>query len=86
MCLTKISLNLNGVFRVQAPREIEVQINTSCEKEIFYHFQISAIAVSAIEGHSYFSTLSFFYFVEVIILIVDLDHAGRLCLHHIAFA
>ena len=57
--LTKISLNLNGVFRVQALREIEVQINTSCEKEIFHHFQISAIAVSAIEGPSYFSTLSF---------------------------
>ena len=52
-------LNLNGVFRVQALREIEVQINTSCEKEIFYHFQISATAVSAIEGHSYFSTFSF---------------------------
>jgi len=37
---------------VQALREIEEQlINTSCEKEIFYHFQISAIALSAIEGH-----------------------------------
>jgi len=47
---------------VQALREIEVQMNTSCEKEIFYHFQISAIAVSAIEGHSYFSILSFCLF------------------------
>ena len=44
---------------MQALREIEVQINTSCKKEIFYHFQINAIAVSAIEGDSYFSTLSF---------------------------
>ena len=27
-----------------------------------------------------------FYFVEVIFLIVDLDHTIRLCLHHMAFA
>ena len=34
----------------------------------------------------FFDIEFFVYFVEVIFLIVDLDHAGRLCLHHIAFA
>jgi len=85
---TKISLDLNGLFRVQALLEVELQINTSDKKETcFSHFQISAIAVSAIEGHSYFPALSFFvYFVEVIFLIVDLVHVGLLCLHYFAFA
>ena len=60
---TKISLDLNGLFCVQTMREVELQINTSYKKETcFSHFQISAIAVSAIEGHSYFSALSFFFF------------------------
>jgi len=59
---TKISLDLNGLFRVQAMREAEVQINISYKKETcFSHFQISAIAVSAIKGHSYFSALSFLF-------------------------
>ena len=73
---------------MQAKREVELQINTSYKKETcFSHFQISAIAVSAIEGHSYFSALSFFFFfIEVIFLIVDLVHAGLLCWHHFAFA
>jgi len=81
---TKISLDLNGLFRVQAMREVELQINTSYKKETcFSHFQICAIAVSAIEGLG----IEFFvYFVEVIFLIVDLVHVGLLWLHHIAFS
>ena len=62
---TKISLDLNGFFRVQAMREVELQITTSYKKETcFSHFQISAIAVSAIEGHSYFSALSFLFILS----------------------
>jgi len=59
---TKISLDLNGLFRVQAMREVELQINTSYKKETcFSDFQISATAVRAIEGHSYFLALSFLF-------------------------
>ena len=87
MYFTKISLDLNGLFHVQAMHEVELQINTSYKNETcVFHFQISAVAVSAIEGHSYFSALSFVYFVEVIFLIVDLVHVGLLWLHQIAFA
>jgi len=46
-------------FSLQALREIKVQINTNYKKEkCFYRFQISVVAVSAIEGHSYISALS----------------------------
>jgi len=38
------------------------------------------------KGIHIFQYWVFVYFVEVIFLIVDLDHAGRVCLHHIAFA
>ena len=62
MYVTKISFDLNGFFRVQAMREVELQINTTYKKETcFSHFQINAIAVSAIEGNSYFSALSFLF-------------------------
>ena len=58
----EIFFDFNGLFHVQAMREDELQIDKSYKKEThFSHFQISAIAVSAIEGHSYFSTLSFLF-------------------------
>ena len=62
VCILPRSLDLNGFFRMQAMREVELQINTSHKKETcFSHFQISAIAVSAIEGLSYFSALTFLF-------------------------